>query len=84
MNGFDTTQAAINTSMPDGVIGKNVVFNGSDEFLSKLKSFNLDEKEFIAPYNGEGVACFEFDESPRISTYLYCFIAGPYVAFESD
>jgi len=44
----------------------------------------VDEKEFTSQFNGEATACFEFGESPRISTYLYCFIAGPYVAIESD
>ena len=34
MNGFDTTAGAIDTSMPDGIIGKNIVFNGPDEYLT--------------------------------------------------
>ena len=59
-------------------------FNGSEGFSARVKSFNLDEKEFTSHFNGQAIACFEFGESPRISTYLYCFIAGPYVCMESD
>ena len=38
----------------------------------------------MSHFKGEKTCCFQFAESPKISTYLYCFIAGPYQVFESD
>jgi aminopeptidase N len=54
----------------------------SEKFMERLEDFGLDE-EFISGFD-EPVHCFEFVESPRISSYLYAFIAGPYVCVESD
>ena len=58
--------------------------SGSRDFSAKLTSFGIDEKEFLTDYGKNETCCFEFAESPRISTYLYCFIAGPWELFESD
>jgi aminopeptidase N len=49
-----------------------------------LKEYSIDEDVFTSYFDGEKVNCFQFDESYRISTYLFCFVAGPYVCFESD
>ena len=58
--------------------------SGSRTFIDKLKSYDLDVQEFIAGFGDEPTTAFEFVESPKMSTYLFCFIAGPYVTFESD
>ena len=34
--------------------------------------------------NQDEVSCFEFESTPRISTYLYAICAGPYKIFEDD
>lgn len=61
---------------------------GSKAFTKRLREYNrvhpIDEASFTKPYGGEAVNCFEFGESFKISPYLFCFVAGPYVCFESD
>ena len=57
---------------------------GSEGFSSVLKAFRVSEKEFISGFGDEPVSCFEFKQSPKISCYLYCFIAGPYSVITSD
>ena len=34
--------------------------------------------------NKDDVACYEFEATPRISTYLYAVCGGPYKVFEDD
>lgn len=58
--------------------------SGSRDFKAKLASFDVEEAEFMQDFGTEATCCFEFAASPRISTYLYCFLAGPYELFESD
>ena len=59
-------------------------YQGSHAFKAKLASFEIDQDEFLSHFKDEQTCCFEFAESPKISTYLYCFLAGPYQVFESD
>lgn len=42
--------------------------------------------EWFLPFydNQDTVACYEFEQTPRISTYLYAICAGPYKVFEDD
>jgi aminopeptidase N len=42
--------------------------------------------EWFLPFyeNQNSVACYEFEQTPRISTYLYAICAGPYKVFEDD
>jgi hypothetical protein len=38
--------------------------------------------DFLQCYaSGEKVSCYSFEETPRISTYLYAICAGPYHVF---
>jgi aminopeptidase N len=59
-------------------------YQGSNAYKAKLESFSVDTEHFLPLFKDEQTCCFEFGESPKISTYLYCFIAGPYQVFESD
>jgi len=35
----------------------------------------------LKSYGDQGFRMFQFDKSAKISTYLYCVIAGPYECF---
>jgi len=63
---------------------KDTAASGSKAFTKQLQQYSIDEASFTKPYEGEAVNCFEFGESFKISPYLFCFVAGPYVCFESD
>jgi aminopeptidase N len=58
--------------------------SGSNAFTKQLQKYSIDEAKFTSYFGGEAVNCFEFGESYKLSTYLFCFVAGPYVCFESE
>lgn len=64
-------------------VGDSAVI-GTDEYKNRLHSFGIDATEFTSGFDDEPLHAFEFEESPKISTYLYCFIAGPYATILSD
>jgi hypothetical protein len=48
-----------------------------------LEKYQIDW--FLNSYaDKNAVTCYEFEQTPKISTYLYAICAGPYKIFEDD
>jgi len=54
-----------------------------DDPQSALKDFNVTEK-MTDSFKGKAYKVFKFDKSVRISTYLFCIVAGPFACFEPE
>ena len=61
--------------------GKEVKHSDSDNFEIPE---GLDKEEWTSLFGNEAVSCFVFEESPKISVYLYSIIAGPYHEHTSE
>jgi aminopeptidase N len=55
--------------------------NGETESAAMQKEFCIPEATYSALNSGTEFKALEFAESVPLSTYLYCFVAGPYDVF---
>jgi len=76
------------TAISTGIMRKSVE-SGSKDFRNHIEKFDWDEEDLLALYPSKGsikptIFTYEFTMSPKLSTYLYSLVVGPYVKLESD
>lgn len=53
----------------------------SEDASATQKSFGVTDS-MVQSYGDKSFSVYQFDKSAKISTYLYCIVAGPYAVFE--
>lgn len=56
---------------------------GTFDFQASSAHFNID-KELYEVFGADPIRCWQFEESYKLSTYLYSLMAGPYKEFVDE